>query len=74
MVIGEIADRLTRGVEAMGDNLSEVFFEPVIRLGVTGLARSGKTVFITSLVANLMERGRMTQLSAAAEGRPGPIP
>ena len=53
----------------MGDNLSEVFFEPVIRLGVTGLARSGKTVFITSLVANLMERGRMTQLSAAAEGR-----
>ncbi|MHA6325510.1 YcjX family GTP-binding protein [Roseivivax sp. CAU 1753] len=69
MIIGEIADRLTRGVESVGDTLSGAFFEPVIRLGVTGLARSGKTVFITSLVANLMERGRMTQLSAAAEGR-----
>ncbi len=69
MVISDIADRLTRGVESMGGTLSETFFEPVIRLGVTGLARSGKTVFITSLVANMMERGRMGQLSAAAEGR-----
>jgi uncharacterized protein len=40
-------------------------FETVIRLGVTGLARSGKTVFITSLVSNLLERGRMPLLSAA---------
>ena len=39
-------------------------FDPVIRLGVTGLARSGKTVFITSLVANLLNRGRMPQLAA----------
>jgi predicted YcjX-like family ATPase len=46
-----------------------MFFEPVIRLGVTGLSRSGKTVFITGLVANLMNRGRMPQLVAAAEGR-----
>jgi predicted YcjX-like family ATPase len=36
---------------------------------VTGLARSGKTVFITSLVANLLDRGRMPGLVAAAEGR-----
>ncbi|MEP5031760.1 MAG: YcjX family protein, partial [Marinomonas sp.] len=36
---------------------------------VTGLARSGKTVFITSLVANLMDRGRMPALLAANEGR-----
>lgn len=42
--------------------------EPVIRLGVTGLSRAGKTVFITSLVANLMDRGRMTALRAAADG------
>jgi predicted YcjX-like family ATPase len=41
----------------------------VIRLGVTGLARAGKTVFITSLVSNLLDRGRMPQLRAAAEGR-----
>ena len=51
------------------DTVSETFFEPVVRLGVTGLARSGKTVFITSLVANLLDRGRMPGLLAAQEGR-----
>ena len=51
------------------DTVNETLFEPVICLGVTGLARSGKTVFITSLVANLLDRGRMAQLQAAAEGR-----
>ena len=40
-----------------------------IGLGVTGLARSGKTVFITSLVANLLERGRMAQFLPASSGR-----
>lgn len=49
--------------------MNEALFEPVIRLGVTGLSRAGKTVFITSLVANLLDRGRMHQLSAAASGR-----
>lgn len=69
MVISTIADGLTRGVESVSDTISETLFEPVIRLGVTGLARSGKTVFITSLVANLMDRGRMPGLLAAADGR-----
>lgn len=68
-MIGTLADGLTRQVEAVGDAISETLFEPVIRLGVTGLARSGKTVFITSLIANLMDRGRMPQLVAAADGR-----
>ena len=69
MVISTIADGITRGVEGIADTFSEAFFEPVIRLGVTGLARSGKTVFITSLVANLMDSGRMPGLAAASEGR-----
>ncbi len=69
VVISQIADGIWRQVEAVQDTVSETFFEPVIRLGVTGLARSGKTVFITSLVANLMDRGRMPGLVAAAEGR-----
>ncbi len=69
MGLGDIADGLTRGVEAAGSTISGALFEPVIRIGVTGLARSGKTVFITSLVANLMDRARMPQLAAAAEGR-----
>ncbi|TQV69507.1 YcjX family protein [Aliiroseovarius halocynthiae] len=56
-------------MEAIGDATSEALFEPVIRLGVTGLSRAGKTVFITSLVANLMDRARMPGLVAGAEGR-----
>ena len=59
MGISDFTDGLMRGV-GMGD--------PAIRLGVTGLSRAGKTVFITSLVANLMDRGRMTALRAAADG------
>lgn len=69
MGLGDIADGITRQIEAAGDAAHEVLFEPVIRLGVTGLSRAGKTVFITSLVANLMDRGRMPQLAAAADGR-----
>jgi len=66
-------DRWTGGLASrlgdMAEDIAGVFREPVIRLGVTGLSRAGKTVFITSLVANLLERGRMPQLRAAAEGR-----
>lgn len=69
LVITRIADGIWRQFEAVQDTVSETFFEPVIRLGVTGLARSGKTVFITSLVANLLDRGRMPGLLAAGEGR-----
>jgi predicted YcjX-like family ATPase len=64
-----ITDGIARTVEGVQSGISEMFFEPVLRLGVTGLARSGKTVFITGLVANLLARGRMPQLRAAAEGR-----
>ena len=69
MIIGDIADSVVRQVEAVGDTVTETFFEPVVRLGVTGLARAGKTVFITSLVANLLDRARMPGLLAHAEGR-----
>ncbi|MBI1219075.1 MAG: YcjX family protein [Rhodobacteraceae bacterium] len=69
MVNGRVADGVTRGVEGALASVSEALFEPVIRLGVTGLSRAGKTVFITSLVANLMDRARMPQLQAAAQGR-----
>ncbi len=65
-MLGRIADGISRGVEGIGAAIAEAFFEDVLRLGVTGLARSGKTVFITSLVANLLDRGRMPQLASAA--------
>ena len=42
---------------------------PTLRLGVTGLAGAGKTVFITALVHNLAAGGRLPFLAAQAEGR-----
>ena len=45
------------------------YFAPTLRLGVTGLARSGKTVFITALVRNLVAGGRLPFFSPQAEGR-----
>ncbi|WP_425501500.1 YcjX family protein [Parasulfitobacter algicola] len=68
MIISDIADGLIRSVETVTDTVTAPFQPASIRLGVTGLSRAGKTVFITSLVANLMNRGRMPQLVAAAHG------
>lgn len=73
MALTSLTDGLSRGVngaiETVSDALSGALFDPVIRLGVTGLSRAGKTVFITGLVANLLDRGRMPQLRAVADGR-----
>jgi len=69
MRISDLAQDLLHEVGSRTSALSEAMFDPVIRLGVTGLARAGKTVFITSLVSNLLERDRMPQLHAAADGR-----
>lgn len=55
---------------------SRAFFEfgnhlldPTIRLGVTGLSRAGKTVFITALVHGLLRGGRFPVFEALAGGR-----
>ncbi len=40
-----------------------------VRLGVTGLSRAGKTVFITSLVRNLTGDGRLPFFAPHAQGR-----
>jgi uncharacterized protein len=44
-------------------------FTPSVRLGVTGLSRAGKTVFITALVRNLVSGGRLPFFVAQAQGR-----
>lgn len=69
MILYDIADGISRTLTNAQESVEELLFEPVIRIGVTGLSRSGKTVFITSLIANLIDRGRMPQLQAAQEGR-----
>ncbi len=42
---------------------------PSLRFGVTGLSRAGKTVFITSLVHNLIHGGKLPLFSAQSSGR-----
>jgi len=69
VVISTIADSVINVVDTVRDAGEGLISDRTIRLGVTGLARAGKTVFITSLVANLMDRGRMPGLIAASEGR-----
>jgi predicted YcjX-like family ATPase len=69
VVLGSFGDGVQRGLEGAVSSVTGLFHDPVLRLGVTGLARAGKTVFITALVANLLERGRMPQLKAASAGR-----
>ncbi len=45
------------------------YANPTLRLGVTGLSRSGKTVFTTALVHHLTAGHVLPQLRASAEGR-----
>jgi uncharacterized protein len=45
------------------------FFNPALRLGVTGLSRAGKTVFITALIHGLTSGGRFPVFEAYATGR-----
>jgi predicted YcjX-like family ATPase len=44
-------------------------FETNVRLGVTGLRRAGKTVFVTSLIDNLIRGGRLPFLDVVASNR-----
>src|ERR1700712_276314 len=42
---------------------------PTLRLGVTGLSRAGKTIFITALVHSLLTGGRLPGFAPLTEGR-----
>ncbi len=44
-------------------------FSPSLRLGVTGLSRAGKTVFISAFVHNLVHGGRLPVFEAQKSGR-----
>jgi uncharacterized protein len=61
----EEARRAARALAEYGGSL----FNPTVRLGITGLSRAGKTVFITALVHGLVRGGRFPVFDAQNEGR-----
>jgi uncharacterized protein len=50
-------------------SIGDYFSGGALRLGVTGLSRSGKTVFLSALVNNLIAGARLPVFAASAEGR-----
>jgi predicted YcjX-like family ATPase len=66
--LSDLTDTTADAVRSAGAYLSDLM-TPTIRLGVTGFARSGKTVFITALVRSLMAGGRLPFFDAMAQGR-----
>ena len=63
-------------VSRLGSSLESTLNDQTIRIAVTGLSRAGKTVFLTSLLTNLlaMKAGRQTLPAFAArldQGGPG---
>ncbi|HEY8195039.1 MAG TPA: YcjX family protein, partial [Hyphomicrobium sp.] len=58
------SDLIKDAQSRLGDYLT-----PSARLGVTGLSRAGKTVFITALVRNLVSGGRLPFFAPDAEHR-----
>src|SRR5271168_2733888 len=50
-------------------DFGEHLFNPTVRLGVTGLSRAGKTVFITALIHGLTRAGRFPVFEPFATGR-----
>ncbi len=55
-------------LDTLSDRASGLI-NPTVRLGVTGLSRAGKTVFISSLVHNLLHGGRLPLFEAMQSGR-----
>jgi uncharacterized protein len=64
----EIVEEARLSARALID-YGENFFNPTVRLGVTGLSRAGKTVFITALVHGLIRGGRFPVFEAFSSGR-----
>jgi predicted YcjX-like family ATPase len=57
----ELSSGAVRLVTDMADEAERLLNETTLRVAITGLSRSGKTVFITSLIANLLAMGRGRQ-------------
>ena len=67
-LITDLAARAGSAAQALWDASSQLV-QPTLRIGVTGLARSGKTVFTTALVHHLTQGSPLPAFRPAAEGR-----
>jgi len=63
-----LTDELGIALANLADSATGAF-TPTLRLGVTGLSRAGKTIFITALVHNLLTQGRLPGFAPLADGR-----
>ncbi|MCP8883538.1 YcjX family protein [Devosia sp. XJ19-1] len=63
-----ITDELGIALSNLADSATGIL-TPTLRLGVTGLSRAGKTIFITALVHNLLTQGRLPGFAPLADGR-----
>jgi predicted YcjX-like family ATPase len=63
-----VVDELGIALSNLADSATGAF-TPTLRLGVTGLSRAGKTIFITALVHNLLTGGRLPGFAPLSEGR-----
>ncbi|MBI5113738.1 MAG: YcjX family protein [Rhodovulum sp.] len=64
--VTDMVDRARLAARAIAD-FGENLVRPTVRIGVTGLSRAGKTVFITSLVHGLARGGRFPVFTPLAD-------
>src|SRR3712207_4194989 len=67
-LLTDLASRAGSAAQSLWEASGQLV-QPSLRLGVTGLARSGKTVFTTALVHHLTRGTSLPAFRASAEGR-----
>ncbi|GBD47243.1 YcjX family protein [Methylopila sp. Yamaguchi] len=68
MNFGDLAHEARIAAQSLLDAAAGTL-DPTLRLGVTGLSRAGKTVFLTALVNALTQGGRLPAFRAYGQGR-----
>ena len=67
-IVSDIIEQARLAARAFAE-FGEHLIHPTVRLGVTGLSRAGKTVFITALLHGLLRGGRFPVFEPLASGR-----
>ena len=67
-IVSDIVEQTRLAARALAE-FGAHLLHPTVRLGVTGLSRAGKTVFITALLHGLLRGGRFPVFEALANGR-----